>query len=431
MLSSLVRSLPAPVLAVLTLVLPHLALPTTADAASAGAATYYDATYSVTFIPDADSLEVELTLAGEKLPSRLTLTVDPKRHKNFRSTDPLQTDSLQAGEQKVVWQPQGKKSRLRYEFVVNHQRASKTYDSYMTGEWALFRGDKLMPSARVKAAKSLQSRATLEFVLPQGWSAATPYPPDGEHRYRIDDPQRRFDQPQGWMLVGKIGVRSERIGAVNAIVAAPAGGGARRQDALAFLNWNLPKLLDVFPDFPRRLLIVSAGDPMWRGGLSGPASMFLHADRPLISENRTSALLHELVHVAMGIRGDHESDWIVEGLAEYYSVQTLYRSGGIGQGRYEQAMESIRKWARRSPSLFAEHSNGPTTARAVLVFQAADAEIRKLTNNAASLDQVARKLAAKRGEVSLAHLQQLAQQVAGKPLQSLQREQLTKAVPGP
>jgi predicted metalloprotease with PDZ domain len=233
------------------------------------------------------------------------------------------------------------------------------------------------------------------------------------------------------MLVGKIGVRSERIGEVNAIVAAPAGGGARRQDALAFLNWNLPKLLDVFPDFPRRLLIVSAGDPMWRGGLSGPASMFLHSDRPLISENRTSALLHELVHVAMGIRGDHESDWIVEGLAEYYSVQTLHRSGGIGKGRYEQAMESIRKWARRSPSLFAEHSNGPTTARAVLVFQAADAEIRKLTNNTASLDQVARKLAAERGEVSLAHLQQLAQQVAGKPLQSLQREQLTKAAPGP
>ena len=43
-----------------------------------------------------------------------------------------------------------------------------------------------------------------------------------------------------------------------------------------------------------RLLIVSAGDPMWRGGLSGPSSMFLHSDRPLISENRTSTLLHEL-----------------------------------------------------------------------------------------------------------------------------------------
>lgn len=402
-----------------------LALPAVLPAAPAGAALYYDTTYRTTFKPAADTLEVELNLAGDKLPSKVTLRVDPERHKNFRCTDPLQITAKE-----VIWQPQGKQSRLRYEFVVDHRRSANGYDSYQTDSWALFRGDKLVPSARVTAAKNLESRATLEFVLPKGWSAATPYASsasaEGEHRYRIDDPQRRFDQPEGWMLIGKIGVRSERIGGVNAIVAAPEGDSARRQDTLAFINWNLPKLLEVFPEFPRRLLIVSAGDPLWRGGLSGPASLFLHSDRPLISENRTSPVLHELVHVAMGIRGDRESDWIVEGLAEFYSIQTLRRSGGISQRRYEQALESIQGWARRAPTLFAEHSNGATTARAVLVFQAADTEIRQLTNNAASLDNVARKLAAERGEVSLQHLQAVARQVAGKPLQSLQRQQLAK-----
>jgi hypothetical protein len=388
----------------------------------------YDATYRATFQPGVDHVEVELELAGEKLPSKIALRIDPKRYRNFRSTDPLAS-----GDQEVVWQPQGKKSRLRYEFVVNHQRSSGSYDSYMTDNWALFRADKLVPSARVTARKSLQSHATLELILPKGWSAATPYSADGEHRYRFDDPKRRFDQPEGWMLVGKIGVRSERIEKVNAIIAAPEGDNARRQDALAFLNWNLPRLLEVFPEFPRRVLIVSAGDPMWRGGLSGPASLFLHSDRPLISENRTSPMLHELVHVALGIRGDHESDWIVEGLAEFYSIQTLRRSGGIGQKRYEQAVEGLKKWSRRSTTLFSKTSNGPTTARAVLVFRAVDAEIRQLTGNAKSLDDVARKLAADRGEVSLVQLQAVAQQVAGKPLQSLQREQLTKAAvePGP
>jgi predicted metalloprotease with PDZ domain len=181
------------------------------------------------------------------------------------------------------------------------------------------------------------------------------------------------------------------------------------------------------------VLIVSAGDPMWRGGLSGPASIFLHSDRPLISENRTSPLLHELVHVALGIHGDRESDWIVEGLAEFYSVQTLRRSGGIGQKRYEQAVANLQKWARRAPTLFAKSSTGATTARAVLVFQDVDAEIRSVTKNAKSLDDVARKLAADRGEISLIQLQEIAQEVAGKPLQSLQRERLTKPVvePGP
>lgn len=398
------------------------------NAAAAASIAYYDATYRATFKPGVDHAQVELKLAGEKLPSKVVLRVDPKRYREFRSKD-----TLEITDKEVVWRPQGKQASLRYEFIVNHQRSSGSYDSYITQSWALFRGDKLAPNTRVTAARNLRSRTTLELDLPQGWSAVTPYASSGEQRFRIDDPRRRFDEPEGWMLIGKIGVRSERIQHVNTVIAAPEGDSARRQDALAFINWNLPKLLEVFPQFPKRVLIVSAGDPMWRGGLSGPASIFLHSDRPLISENRTSPLLHELVHVALGIRGDQESDWIVEGLAEFYSIQTLRRSGGIGQKRYQQAVENLEKWARKAPNLFAKTSTGATTARAVLVFQEVDAEIRSVTKNAASLDDVARKLATERGEVSLTHLQEIAQQVAGKPLQSLQRARLTKPVaePGP
>lgn len=395
--------------------------------AQATTPAYYDVTYRATFDPEVAQVAVEVELAGEKLPSKIRFSPDPQRYRNFRSSEPLQVS-----DREVVWEPQGKKSRLRYEFFVTHKRTGG-YDSYKTRTWALFRGDKLVPSASVTAQKRLQSRATLELVLPADWTAAMPYPAEGKYRYRIDDPERRFDRPAGWMLVGKIGVRSERVEKINVVIAAPEGDNARRQDALAFINWNLPKLLEVFPQFPKRVLVVSAGDPMWRGGLSGPGSLFLHSDRPLISENRTSPLLHELVHVAMGIRGDDESDWIVEGLAEFYSIQTLRQSGGIGQRRYEQAMESMRRWAARAPTLFVKSSNGATTARAVFVFQSVDEEIRRLTNNAASLDDVARKLAAERGEVSLTHLQQVAQQIAGKPLRSLQREYLSQPIsaPGP
>jgi predicted metalloprotease with PDZ domain len=178
-------------------------------------------------------------------------------------------------------------------------------------------------------------------------------------------------------------------------------------------------------------LIVSAGDPMWRGGLSGPASMFLHSDRPLISENRTSTLLHELAHIALGIRGDEESDWIVEGFAELYSLEALRRSGGISEQRYKQALKHQSQWAKRSPTLFGLHSNGPTTARAVLALRAADAEIRSVTAGKANLDDVARKLASERGTVSLVRLQKAAQEVAGRPLRSLERDQLSKPAAAP
>lgn len=395
--------------------------------AAAASPRYYDAAYRVTFQSGVEHAQVELKLSGEQLPSKIVLLVDPERHREFRSKDPLEVD-----DREVVWRPKGKQASLRYQFVVNHQRASGSYDSYIARDWALFRGDKLSPRTRVTAAADLHSRTTLEFDLPKGWSAVTPYPATGgQLRFPIDNPKRRFDEPEGWMLVGKIGVRSERIQHVTAVIAAPEGDKARRQDALAFINWNLPQLLEVFPQFPKRVLIVSAGDPMWRGGLSGPASIYLHASRPLISENRTSPLLHELVHVALGIRSDHESDWIVEGLAEFYSIETLRRTGGISQRRYEQAVESLQRWARRSPTLFTKSSTGPTTARAVLVFQQVDTEIRGLTGNAASLDDVARKLAAKRGEVSLELLQEVAREVAGKPLQSLQRQRLMKPLAEP
>jgi hypothetical protein len=405
------------------LLLASAMLPGTAVAA---APKYYDVVYRAHFRPEAGVVDMEIALSGERLPSRIVLRVDPRRHKKFASTDPLQIEPSH-----VTWQPQGHAARLQYQFVVDHQRSPDHYDSRMTAAWAIFRAEKMVPRASVTARRSLHSRATLEFQLPQGWAAATPYGSVGESRYTIDDPKRRFDQPAGWMLAGKIGSRNEKIADVRVVVAAPVGDSARRQDTLTFLKFTLPRIQEVFPDLPPRLLIVSAGDPMWRGGLSGPASLFMHSDRPLISENRTSTLLHELVHIALGIRGDEESDWIVEGLAEFYSLETLRRSGSISAQRHKEAVRRLATWAKRSTTLFGKSSTGATTARAVMALRAADAEIRGATSGKASLDDVARKLASEGGTVSLVRLQKAAQEVAGRPLRSLEREQLAKPLSGP
>lgn len=394
--------------------------------AVAAAPKYYDVVYKAHFRPDAGVVDMEIALSGERLPSRIVLKVDSRRYRKFTSTDPLQIEPSH-----VTWQPHGHAASLHYQFVVDHQRSPDHYDSRMTADWAIFRAEKMVPRASVTARRSLQSRATLEFQLPQGWAVATPYGSVGELRYTIDDPKRRFDQPAGWMLAGKIGSRNEKIAGVRVVVAAPTGDSARRQDMLTFLKFTLPRIQEVFPDLPPRLLIVSAGDPMWRGGLSGPASLFIHSDRPLVSENRTSTLLHELVHIALGIRGDEESDWIVEGLAEFYSLETLRRSGSISEQRYKEAVRRLAQWAKRSTTLFGKSSTGATTARAVIALRAADAEIRSATGGKASLDHVARKLAREGGTVSLVRLQKAAQEVAGRPLHSLDREQLAKPITGP
>lgn len=389
-------------------------------AVAQAAASHYEAHYRAQFQPASGTLHVELTLSGARLPSKLVLHADPQRYRSFQADA-----ALEQANGRVTWRPRGKVARLSYDFVVNHEKRPGSYDSRMTADWALFRGDKMVPRTSVTAPRGLQSRATLEFVLPPAWSVVTPYAV--AEPLHIDDPQRNFDRPRGWMLAGKLGTRAEMIAGVHTVVAAPTGQDIRRQDTLAFLNWNLPVLAKVLPTFPPRLLIVTAGDPMWRGGLSGPASLFVHASRPLISENRTSTLLHELVHVAMGIHGDAQSDWIVEGFAEFYSIETLRRSGGISQKRYEEAMQRLDERGRRNIELFGRHSAGAQTARAVTVLKAADTEIRTVTQGRASLDQVAHELATRRGEVSLEMLQSVAARVAGRPLQSLQRGRLLSA----
>ena len=394
--------------------LPHFA-------AAAGKERFYDLRYKAQIQPQSGVIHMEVHLKGERLPSRIVLTIDPQRHRAFKSTDPIETTG-----NTVSWRPQGKVARLEYDFVVNHERGRDHYDSYLSNDWAIFRGDRLVPRARATAPRSLHSRATLDFVMPAGWSALTPYERTAGAPRTIDDKTRRFDRPQGWMIAGKLGTRSETIGDIHTIFASPAGENARRQDALAFLNWNLPHIAGIFRSLPPRLLIVCAGDPMWRGGLSAPGSLFIHSHLPLISENRTSTLLHELVHVALGIHGAERSDWIVEGFAEFYSIEVLRRSGGISKTRHDEAMQKLAAWSARAPDLFVKNASGAVTARAVMVLRSVDEEIRKATQGKASLDDVARELARRQGEVGLELLQSIAAQVAGHRVAALERAALMK-----
>lgn len=390
-----------------------------ASATQAATPRTYDVAYRVELEPRSGMAHVAVTLSGDRLPSRLTFNIEPQRHVAFTSEA-----KLEVNRDTVVWYPVRGEATLTFDFRIDRRLESGSYDSRMTADWAVFRGDRMIPPVRVRAAPSLSARTTLEFELPPGWSVVTPFVEIRAGQYRIDQTTRRFDRPDGWLLAGKIGSRQESIAGISTTVGAPIGEDARRQDTLAFLNWNLPHLLGVFPDFPRRILVVLAGDPLFRGGLSGPASLFLHAERPLVSENRTSTLLHELTHVAMGIRGDEESDWIVEGFAEYYSLEILRRSGGIGERRYKEAIARQGNWGSRAPDLFGKNSAGPVTARAVTVLAAADSEIRAATGNKSSLDEVARELARQRGTVSLELLQSLAARTAGRPVAALDRARL-------
>ncbi|AQQ67610.1 hypothetical protein Mag101_08130 [Microbulbifer agarilyticus] len=384
--------------------------------ANAKGVNYYDVRYKAALNPETGMADVTITLAGEELPSKLTLHLKPERHHNIRGDDDIEMDG-----DKAVWTPKGESASIQYQFVIDQKKGSGHYDSRITEDWAIFRSDKLIPPISVRAPERLHSRATLEITAPDNWRSLAPYAIDEAGIFLLKDDGRRFVRPKGWMIAGDVGSRQEFIDGTDTVVAGPRGKSIRRQDTLSFLNWTLPELKKVFPLFPDRLLIVMAPDPMWRGGLSGTRSLFIHSDRPLISGNRTSSLLHELIHVGTGIRGDKESDWIVEGIAEYYSLQTLRRTGGISERRYQETMEKLATWGEKSPNLLVKRSSGPITARAAVVLQEIDLYIQEASEGENSLDDVVTALAADRGEVTLERFRKLAEEAAGSEIPQLDR----------
>lgn len=311
---------------------------------------------------------------------------------------------------RVHWQPPANGGTLRWRATLHSERGDRTFDALLDTDWGVFRMEDAIPRARARTLKGAYSRTTFDFDLPTGWSAVTEYAAI-EKPIVVDRPTRRFDEPAGWVAVGKLGVRRERIADTNVIVAGPDGHGVRRMDILALLNWTLPELATILPESLPRLTIVSAGAPMWRGGLSGPASFYIHADRPLVSENATSALLHEVMHTALGIRPRPGYDWIAEGIAEYYSIELLRRGKAITQRRATTAMEEQQEWGTKAKGLCGNASTGATTALAVTVFATLDRELSEATDEEFGLDDLLPPLAGQ--DVDLELLQRMATQLSG------------------
>lgn len=369
-----------------SLLLLSLSLPTWA------ATQKVDLDYQVRFLPESDQAEVSITVEkGERIRSLDFNLGEQGRYSDFKADGQWSEEAPGRGK----WQPAKGKSTLSYRVQIDHERKPGRFDARMTPDWALFRGDDLVPAAVLDQVDKTDLVARLQFELPQGWkSVETGWPRIGKNRFRIDNPQRKFDRPTGWMLAGKLGTRRTRLGDTEVAIAAPVGEGMRRMDVMTFLTFVWPQMQQVFPRDPDKLLIVGAGDPMWRGGLSASNSYFMHADRPLVSENGTSSLVHELVHVFGRIYGRDRSDWIAEGLAEYYAIELVRRAGGISEDRYQKIREQLIRWSKPVNSLRTDNASGPVTARAVLLLQELDREIRQKTKEKGnmSLDDVTRGL---------------------------------------
>lgn len=363
---------------------------------------------------DGTGAEVSIALPDASPIKTIDFRLDEDFHSHVQANGQLQIKDGRA-----IWQPPHQNAKLTLTVAFNHERDPGEYDSIGQKDFAIFRGDDLIPPARVRAKAGAYSQARLSFTLPEHWNSVNSgWPKQEDGSFLIDNPARRFDRPTGWFIAGKLGTRRERLTDTHIAVSAPLNQGVRRMDILSFVLMNLPQFRALIGDLPPKVLIVSASDPMWRGGLSGPNSLFFHAQRPMVSENGTSTLLHELFHTLTRITDTGNDDWLVEGLAEYYSIELLYRSGGLTDNRREQVFNWLSSWSRDIKHLRGSHSSGPKTARAVLLLKALNEEIIQQTEGRKSLDDVTRTLI-RQQNVDLAFLQQSVKDLLGQPSATL------------
>lgn len=394
-------------------------------ATPAHAARRYDVDYLVRFRPAQEAARVTVAVApGTGRPTRMDFAMDPARYV-VRSAD----GALERDGETLTWHVPHEGGRLEYDYRIGTQRENGAYDSRITDEWVVLRGDDLVPPARVRATIGSRSRSRLRFELPEGWRhVATPYEKrDGE--WIVSDPGRRFDRPVGWMIAGDVGIQREQVDGMEVVVAAPREDAAAREDVVAMLDRALPEARAAFPVLPRKLLIVRAGDPMWRGGLSAPRSFWLHADRPVVDHDGTSPVLHELTHATTRLRAEPGADWIVEGVAEYYSLELRRRSGALGAARHARIVAGLERRARHVTSLHTSRSSGARTASAVLLLQRLDGEIRERSGGRHDIDDLVSELVAI-GKVSTGDVERIAAELIGAPARTLETPLLARRAHG-
>ncbi|AZF20291.1 hypothetical protein [Pseudomonas sp. R3-52-08] len=375
----------------------------------AWAAKKVDLDYHVKLLPQSDQAEVRVSLSQGSAVRSLDFDL---------GQDGDYSDFKADGQWKVTghrghWQPGADKASLTYRVRLTQARKPGSYETRMTPGWALFRGDDLVPAARLDQQDGVELVARLMFELPPGWkSVETAWPRIGKNRFRIDNVSRLFDRPTGWMLAGNLGSRRMRLGETEVTVTSPKGQGMRRMDVLTLLTFVWPQVEAAFPRHPAKLLVVGASDPMRRGAVSARDSIYLNSRTPLVSEDGSSPLIREVVQAIARFNDHDSSDWISEGLAGYYAIELVRRAGGITDERYQAIQARLAKEGKDVTRLRGEHVSGATVSRAVVVLQELDREIRVKTHNKRSLDDLAQAVM-RADSITTPEFVQLAERIIG------------------
>jgi predicted metalloprotease with PDZ domain len=291
------------------------------------------------------------------------------------------------------------------------------FDSYAAPDWVATRALHLFPEINVnfrEGTHAAAARARLIFRLPRGWRSAAAQAPLGDGVFLVDEPGKRFDRPRGWFLLGRIARHQRRIAGLELTVASAPGSALDARRLLRLYGHSVPLLADVLGPPPARLLVVSAPDPMWHGGLSGEDSFFVHGHIPIRSADKTSSYLHELFHVWQPFRPGRDGRWISEGLAEYYSLALQHRAGRLSERSFGRGVALFARYGRWGLDLSRTREPAALNNSAPFLMYGLARAIRDASGGRRSLDDAVRALAEEGSTVTTASFLRAVNRSAGR-----------------
>jgi hypothetical protein len=396
---------------------------------AAGKATF-SIDYAVTISEQQPGVaRVRWELSGIEEIRELRLRFPANRLDDFRATGTLEPTA-----EGLRWAPGSPYAHLSYRVRINHLRGqNQRYDSYAAPTWVVTRAHDLFPRIDIdcypRANVAPKSRARLIFELPPGWRSAAPLSVIGRDTYRLNDAGKVLDRPRGWFALGKFDLDRQEIAGIMVQVARMPGSPLVPTELFRFLDRTLPALKALLLAEAETILVVSAPDPMWRGGISGDHSFFMHALRPLRTPDKTSPYLHEFFHVLQPYKPATDADWIEEGLAEFYSLELQRRAGLVDAAAYARALGYFERYGRWNVDLAQQRDNAATNNSAPLVMHALDQRIQQATAGKQRLDDVVARLVQHDGEVDTAAFLRTVNAVSGKRFTKFFERHVSHGVP--
>lgn len=319
---------------------------------------------------------------------------------------------VQSGPRQWTWTPQAVTGTLTYRVQLNRPRTIRGYDSYHGGSWIFTRARDLFPQKKYVYRRPIRILSRVRFILPPGWQVASAMRALDATTFEARERFSGITAPYGWLMAGDLATWHMGHGGVDLTIVAPRVSDYPSDALRTLLALTMPEFAKIMSALPERILVVAGPDPLWRGGISGEDSLYLNQNLPLIAGDYTSTAVHELFHITQGFqKAGQRSDWIVEGLAEYYSLKILRQTRQISRRRFVKGIRKFDRQGQWHQNLLASTDFKVLYNTAPLVFFYMDELIRDVTARKKSLRHVVRRLGESR-EVSTPFFRKTLEQVA-------------------